>query len=797
VAMEQILEHPEALTRGRACSSLLINIPTGLGKTAAVVLAWLWNHVVDPNVQNPWPRRLVYCLPMRTLVEQTARNVTSWLEKLNLRDSVEVYVLMGGEEMADWDLYPERPAILIGTQDMLLSRALNRGYGMSRYRWPMHFGLLNNDCLWVMDEVQLMGTGLATTTQLQGLRASNSGLGTCGPVHSIWMSATLEPSWLNTFNFDASVLAMPLQLLSVDFENQSILDRYHASKIVSKTDAASDDSKALAVEVTKRHQQGTRTLAVVNTIARARLLYTEIERRKPNAKLVLIHSRFRPLDRKNKIEQLLADPGPSGVIVVSTQVVEAGVDISAKVLFTELAPWASLVQRFGRCNRSGEFTGDDAAQIVWIDIDTSVEGSKRFAPPYAPEDLDRSREQLEKLIGKSAAPATLETLGIHLPFLHTHVIRKKDVVELFDTTPDLAGNDLDIDRYVRDTDDSDVQVFWRDLGGGPPLAQECLPTREELCTAPIGEFRRFLEKVEAKHLKLRAYRRDYLERKWEAVRKNDVFPGQAYMLDSQTGGYNPERGWTGEIAKAIEPHVTAVLGRSTNCRDDDGDEAEPLSEREFWRKLSEHTDDVCKELEVILSSFDLEHKQALRTAARWHDWGKAHQVFRTALPAGAPEPDAIWAKAKGRWQRYSRRHFRHELASALGLLQLDSSYVSDSVRDLVAYLVAAHHGKVRLSIRSLPGETAPLNGLRFARGVHDEDPLPSVDLGGGVLAPAVVLSLEPMELGTSVSGNPSWTDRTLKLRDHYNPFRLAFFEALLRAADMRASSINPSSGGAR
>jgi hypothetical protein len=53
VAMEQILEHPEALTRGRACSSLLINIPTGLGKTAAVVLAWLWNHVVDPNVQNP------------------------------------------------------------------------------------------------------------------------------------------------------------------------------------------------------------------------------------------------------------------------------------------------------------------------------------------------------------------------------------------------------------------------------------------------------------------------------------------------------------------------------------------------------------------------------------------------------------------------------------------------------------------------------------------------------------------------------------------------------------------------
>ncbi|MGI8604409.1 MAG: hypothetical protein ACR2OZ_15645 [Verrucomicrobiales bacterium] len=53
---------------GTACRSQLISIPTGLGKTAAVVLAWLWNRV---QLQNPeWPRRLVYCLPMRTLIEQ-------------------------------------------------------------------------------------------------------------------------------------------------------------------------------------------------------------------------------------------------------------------------------------------------------------------------------------------------------------------------------------------------------------------------------------------------------------------------------------------------------------------------------------------------------------------------------------------------------------------------------------------------------------------------------------------------------------------------------------------------------
>ena len=59
---------------GRPCESQLINVPTGLGKTAAFVLAWLWNRAVPSLNSQPstinllqWPRRLMYCLPMRTL----------------------------------------------------------------------------------------------------------------------------------------------------------------------------------------------------------------------------------------------------------------------------------------------------------------------------------------------------------------------------------------------------------------------------------------------------------------------------------------------------------------------------------------------------------------------------------------------------------------------------------------------------------------------------------------------------------------------------------------------------------
>jgi len=87
--------------------------------------------------------------------------------------------------------------VLIGTQDMLLSRTLNRGYAAPRARWPMEFGLLNQDCLWVMDEVQLMDVGLATSAQLQAFREDSADNGQAmRPCRTWWMSATLQRGWL-------------------------------------------------------------------------------------------------------------------------------------------------------------------------------------------------------------------------------------------------------------------------------------------------------------------------------------------------------------------------------------------------------------------------------------------------------------------------------------------------------------------------------------------------------------------------------------------------------------------------
>ena len=431
----------------------IVKIPTGMGKTAAVVLAWLYKRL-RKDIQTP--RRLIYCLPMRVLVEQTQSNARRWIENLTNAKIIapdrkpSVHVLMGGEIDADWDRYPEREAIIIGTQDMLLSRALNRGYAMSRFRWPIQFGLLNNDCLWVMDEIQLMGNGLATTAQLQAFRDS---LGTSMPVSNVWMSATLQQDWLNTVDFqDTASNLHEIGLSGDDLSHPSVKKRINARKILKKAECAADKPAEIAELTIKSHKKGTRTLVVANTVKRAFQIYQALKKKKPKAALTLVHSRFRPPDRQAALNKILDEPGPEGAICVSTQVIEAGVDISATTLITDLAPWSSLVQRFGRCNRYGI---DEHAIVYWLDIDLSKKGS---ALPYSTEELALAAELLNELddVGSSSLPS------VDLKADFSHVLRRKDIIDLFDTTPDLAGMDIDISRFIRESEDNDCQVFWRD-----------------------------------------------------------------------------------------------------------------------------------------------------------------------------------------------------------------------------------------------------------------------------------------------------------------------------------------------
>jgi CRISPR-associated endonuclease/helicase Cas3 len=63
----------------------LLRVPTGLGKTAAAIVAWLWRRrFADERVRAQTPRRLVYCLPMSVPGEQTHDLAVLWLHWLGL-----------------------------------------------------------------------------------------------------------------------------------------------------------------------------------------------------------------------------------------------------------------------------------------------------------------------------------------------------------------------------------------------------------------------------------------------------------------------------------------------------------------------------------------------------------------------------------------------------------------------------------------------------------------------------------------------------------------------------------------
>lgn len=809
----------------------LLDVPTGAGKTAGVVLAWLWRRrFASEEIRKATPRRLVYCLPMRVLVEQTRDNVVNWLHRLGCLggaahvqtkdgkevvvdyepnwehpDKITVTVLMGGEDADEWDLYPERDAVIIGTQDMLLSRALNRGYASGRSRWPMQFGLLHTGCLWVFDEIQLMGAGLATTAQMEAFRrllpnndaeAAKTGHG----CRSIWMSATMQKDWLDTVDFKPYLSGLTKrELTDTDYENEQLKMRWEATKPLTKAVASMGDAKGIAEEVRKAHKPGTRTIVVVNTVRRARELFDVLSPKKDKKardseegahatpSVVLLHSRFRPGDREKAMGRALAEPPPEGTIIVSTQVIEAGVDVSATTMFTELAPWASLVQRFGRCNRKAK--ENENAAIRWIDLpDESEKHLQSLALPYDNDDLTTSTKHLVKLkdVGLKSLPK------VQLPFEHTHVIRRRDLIDLFDTTPDLAGSDIDIDRFVREVEESDVRVFWRDYGETPNATDdkenEPAPKREELCPAPIGDFKKFATNQKRKG---KVWRWDFLERKWEKVTDaNKIAPGHVFLVHTNGGGYSTKRGWD-PAKKKVVGEVQQPEGRESDTPEANDDDR--LSCIGVWQTIAEHTNEVCTELDAVLDALPSLNGEAnaLRSAARWHDRGKAHKVFQDGMPEDRPKPGELYAKANGCWDRYERPHFRHELASSLTVLDPRNDEIPNESRNLVAYLVAAHHGKVRLSIRSLPNEKHPDGGRRFARGVWDDDELPETDLGDGVMTTTVKLSLEPMELGLCENepfvNQPSWAERMIRLRDTLGPFRLAYLETLLRAADQRAS----------
>lgn len=866
----------------------LLEVPTGTGKTAAAVLSWLWRRR-DQRFRESTPRRLVYCLPMRVLVEQTRACVIRWLNNLNLlagkatfegdrleryevdwgqEEKVAVVTLMGGESHDDWREYPEHEAILIGTQDMLLSRALNRGFAMPPQEWPIDFGFLNVDALWVMDEVQLMGPGRTTSVQLQQFwdeRPPSYGLR-----QTLWMSATLGsaagttgvPAWMRSPECAGRTLkSPPHRHTDDDLKQQEFatrwtapkrlelrLDRPVAALVPARTGRGKRklpsrqathavepgwtvQSPELLASILSEAKDGRLVLVFVNQVRRARELYARLrESAGDGPEVLLAHARMRPYDRHEITRKLESATPASGRVVVTTQVLEAGVDLDADALFTELCPWPSLVQRLGRLNRNGlrpraldvESGKREPAKAVVFeplsparkekesDSDYEERRKREASLPYDAQSVEDARTLLRNVEAKHnhcLSPETLSKLSVSLP-LEGPVLRRFDLDDLFDTDPDLSGGHTDVTPYLRAADrDLDAYLLWRRIEGGLDPDEQVPIHRAELCPVPFYEAQEALAEREAWILTLCTGRTSGAA--WRKATGREIRAGDTVMVDLAAGCYREDVGWTSEPRDApsvivdrwtkedgelVRAWVRIDGGTPSLVSEIDGHIAGArvrLEDRRCfakeWMELEPHLLAAEKKAEDLAAKLGLGGavRDSVLRAARWHDVGKAlarqvngktHLPFQDMLRAagvpdnGHPKPGTLYAKSNGSGGRPSG--FRHEMASLLAFLQ--SKHAGD---DLAAFLILAHHGKVRLLPEAWDDED-PVDLC----GVREGDMIPAAALPGGHAS--LRLDLKTVLPSKTHRG---WQGRVYRLLQKHGPFFLAYLEGLVRVADWRAS----------
>ena len=758
----------------------VVRAPTGAGKTG-IVLAWLWRRLYGPDREGT-PRRLIYALPQRSLVEQVAAEASGWLGRLGLTEQVALHVVMGGEGATQWrwrqDMHS--PAVVIGTVDSLVSKALNRGYGIGRATYPIDFAFVTNGAHWVIDEIQLCPE---STTTLRQLAAFAMTFGTAEPFGLTCMSATVRRSLLDTVDNPAPDQQDVLAIEPAERTGE-LATRLCARRTVRRLPMEPGAYRAIAVEVAERHRLGTLTLVVLNTVDAARKVFEALPA--GAATRTLIHSRFRGNDRQALARKVTMPPGEAGHIVVATQVVEAGLDLNAALLVTEAAPWPCIVQRAGRCNRTGRV---DGAQLCWV--------PPVRHQPYEERDIAASVAELQALEGELVTGEELLGRPVATTEAAVAVLRRPDLMGLFDTAPDLSGADLDVAPYVRDADDLDAQLVWaiwepemvdgRPAADGRPPADAKAPASEWRCRAPLSEVA-----VLAKRVPI--WRLDQVRGRWTRVTPQErARPGEVLLAAASDGGYDAVTGFDPAVRGSVtgSPELVSRSEVAAGAEDLFRADSASVAQRN-WVSLQQHSDETRDQaaalLTVLRPSLPDRAAPAVVCAAYLHDAGKAHKIWQDALCAlaDADERERVgngrpWAKSgrDGRLRFAGDVAFRHELASLLLVDGPLRGLVDGTAEtELVRYLVLAHHGKLRLQAREPDQATmSVLLGLEHGTAW-------SVPALFGRPAAELTVDLQQFNLGGAVS----WTRSALALRDSYGPFILAYLETLVRIADWRASA---------
>ncbi len=324
------LEVAQNLLEGR---SVVLQAPTGAGKTFTALFPFLyaWKYLEAQD----FPRKSIYSVERKILVNNFHADVEERLKTLNLDLTPGI---LTGDRSEDPSFEKN---LIFTTIDQTLSSFLFTPYSLSSRVANLNAGAISSSYL-VFDEAHLFDSKTALPTLMWILQALKG----------------IAPSLLMTATFSKPVLGKLAEItggeiVTVDAEElknipaQATKKRYFQTVTTPLTGAA----------VWEKHDQ--RSIVVCNTVDRAQQLYNELDTlaKGTGTKLILLHARFWQADRKQKEADLLKlfgksdKPKEGSAILIATQVIEVGVDITSQNLHTELAPANTILQRAGRCAR--------------------------------------------------------------------------------------------------------------------------------------------------------------------------------------------------------------------------------------------------------------------------------------------------------------------------------------------------------------------------------------------------------------------------------------------------------------
>ena len=386
--------------------SLILHAPTGSGKTLGSVLPFIHNWIEwkkgNQSVSD-FPRKLIYSLPLRTLANSIFIEITEVLEKLNF-EKKPIITLQTGEYSNDKMFEGD---IVFTTIDQTLSNILSIPLSLSKSMSNINAGAVLSSYL-IFDEFHLLNPQSSLSTTLMILNKLKNITPFC------LMTATLTDDFVSNIS-----KFLQCEVVEVDDEDYSKFSfiQNKQQRIINTVDREIETT-----DVFNYHQD--KTVIICNTVKsctdRAKAILEYINNNNLKTEVICMHSRFFQKHRKDKEEKILSffgkDSTKKDVILITTQIIEVGLDISCDVMITEVSPINSFLQRIGRSARWGgtsqiyvfhpekEYVYDKELTVNTFDVlmeNNEKEISRKLADKLIKDVLSKSEEAVFQMIKDS------------------------------------------------------------------------------------------------------------------------------------------------------------------------------------------------------------------------------------------------------------------------------------------------------------------------------------------------------------------------------------------------------------